>query len=71
MNQNEWAEGTGCSECGAQLSPERNRAFACSPETYLCFACAEARGGVYDAQQDRWIVPPDAAGLDDERRPHL
>jgi hypothetical protein len=53
------------------LSPELDRAFACSPDTYLWFACAAARGGLYDAEEDRWIVPPDASGLDDERRPHL
>ncbi len=70
MNESEWAETTVCFICGAELSPEVDRAFACSPEIYLCFECAEARGGVYDAGEDRWVVAPDTSGLADERRPH-
>lgn len=70
MNESEWTEVTVCSACGSRVSPERDRAFASSPEVYLCFACAEARGGVYEAGEDRWVVAPDATGLDDERRPH-
>jgi len=70
MNESEWTETTTCLGCGAQLSPAVDRAFACSPEGYLCFACAEARGGVYDADEDRWVVAPDTSGLEDERRPH-
>ncbi len=71
MNESEWTEMTTCLGCGAQVSPEADRAFACSPDTYLCFECAEARGGVYDADEDRWVVAPDTSGLADERRPHL
>lgn len=70
MNESEWTQATTCVACGADVSPEVDRAFACSSDTYLCFACAEGRGGVYDAEQDRWIVAPDTSGLQDERRPH-
>jgi hypothetical protein len=68
MNQDEWAEPTMCGECGAEIWPEVDRAFPCSAETYVCFACAERRGGAYDVREDRWVVPPDVSGLFDERR---
>jgi hypothetical protein len=68
MNQDEWGETTRCCDCGAEIWPEADRAFPCSPETYVCFACAERRGGAYDADEDRWVVAPDVAGLFDERR---
>jgi hypothetical protein len=70
MNESEWTEVTVCAVCRAQLSPDVDRAFACGPDTYLCFECAEARGGVFDANEDRWIVAPATSGLNDERRPH-
>lgn len=59
-----------CLDCGADLWPETERAFPYGPEEYLCFACAERRGGVFDAHEDRWTVTPDLSGLPDERRPH-
>jgi hypothetical protein len=64
-------EGENCCLCGAPIWPETDRSFACSPEEFLCFACSERRGGVYEAREDRWVVAPDVAGLFDERRPHL
>jgi hypothetical protein len=71
MNRDDWVEEqTTCLECGEAIWPEKDRAFAASPESYLCFECAERRGGVYDAQQDRWTTPPDVTDLADERRPH-
>jgi len=70
MNESEWKGVTTCIACGAEVSPEVDRAFACSSDNYLCFECAEARGGVYDADEDRWIAAPDTSGLEDERRPH-
>ncbi len=72
MNQerDDWDELTRCIECGAELWPEVDRAFACAPEAYLCFECAERRGGVYDADEDRWTTPPNVIGLVDERQPH-
>jgi hypothetical protein len=70
VNPEDWSEPTACCECGAPIWPDIDRAFACSPELYLCFACAERRGGAYDASQERWTVPPNVVGLPDERRPH-
>jgi hypothetical protein len=66
----EWADASACIDCGAGLWPGVGRAFATGPDAFLCFACAERRGGVYDAGEDRWTTPPDVTGLSDERRPH-
>lgn len=65
-----WEEAVTCADCGAELWPNVDRAFAYGPDTYLCFECAERRGGVYEADEDRWSVAPDISGLPDERRPH-
>jgi hypothetical protein len=65
-----WDEAVDCVDCGAVLWPDVDRTFACSADTYLCFECAERRGGVYDEEADGWSVPPDMSGLPDERRPH-
>jgi hypothetical protein len=59
-----------CIDCGAPLPGEGARSYANAPASYLCFACAERRGGVYDEDEDRWTIPPDVSGLPDERRPH-
>lgn len=59
-----------CCECAAPIDAATSRAYVCSPETLLCFTCAERRGGVYEAVQDRWVIPPDVSGLPDERRAH-
>lgn len=71
QNVDEWTEASACIECGAELWPDVDRVFATGPDTYLCFECAERRGGVYDADEDRWTVAPDVSGIADERRPHL
>ena len=56
-----------CASCG---TPIEERGFTYGPSGALCFACARERGGVYDAERDRWEVEPDLADLPDERRPH-
>jgi len=70
MNPEDWSEPTPCCDCGAPIFPDVDRTFACGPDAYLCFECAERRGGVYDAEEDRWTVAPRTADLPDERRPH-
>src|SRR5688500_2586930 len=70
MHQEEWLELTNCLDCGEPIVPERDRAFAVSEEGFLCFECAERRGGVYDADTERWTAAPDVTGEPDERRPH-
>jgi hypothetical protein len=70
MKLNELQDEDLCVECGASLSVEIDRAFACGPDTFLCYACAERRGGIFDEDEDRWTLPPDVESLPDERRPH-
>jgi hypothetical protein len=70
VDQDEWNEPVACCDCGAAIWPDVDRAFACSPEAYLCFACAERRGGTYALDEERWTVAPDVAGLPDERQAH-
>lgn len=70
MHTEEWNDVVDCYECGATIAPDTDRVFALSEDAFLCFACAVARGGVYDAKEERWTVPPSAAGVPDERRAH-
>ncbi len=70
MSTDEWSEVRQCCQCGVPIFTDVDRPFACSAETFLCFACAGRRGGVYDESEDRWVRAPDVAGLPDERRPH-
>ncbi len=70
MEQQEWEEMVPCADCGATISPNHDRAFAVSDELFLCFGCAERRGGTYDEGRDCWTVAPDVADEPDERRPH-
>lgn len=63
-------QASSCVDCGAEIWPEVDRAFSYGSEEYLCFGCAERRGGVFDADEDRWTSAPDLSGLPDERRPH-
>jgi hypothetical protein len=59
-----------CIDCSAELSPEGDRGFALSDDSYLCFTCAMRRGGNYDYAQERWVVEPNVADEPDQRRAH-
>lgn len=59
-----------CLDCGVEIFPSEDRSFAFGPDELMCFDCAVKRGGVYDPEEDRWIVTPETIGLPDERRPH-
>jgi hypothetical protein len=52
-----------CAVCGALISRAGERGFAFGESGVLCFACAEQRGGSYDADEDRWTRAPSLAGL--------
>ncbi len=58
-----------CVACGGRVNPETDRTFALSPERDLCFECSTERGGQYDEETDRWVLPPldPAIDLRDER----
>jgi hypothetical protein len=71
MEREELEEQTVCSDCGGTVDPSgTDRSFAAGDGVFLCWECAEKRGGSYDEHTDRWVVPPDVSGLFDERRPH-
>lgn len=60
MHRSETAELATCAECGAEIAPARDRAYALARDVFLCFECALRRGGSYDEQTDRWLTPPEA-----------
>lgn len=64
MHRSETRELTWCADCGSELDPGRDRAYGFGPEAFLCYACAERRGGIYDEAHDRWLRDPDTGGLD-------
>lgn len=66
MERDEWAGARTCADCGSAIAADSDRAFDFGTENALCFACATARGGRYDAERDTWAGTPDLSGLDDE-----
>ena len=63
MHRSESRELATCLICGAEIAPERDRAFAMSGDTFLCFACAVRRGGSWDEGHDRWTTEPQTGDL--------
>jgi len=59
---------TNCADCGAEISPATDRAFAVNDDVYICFECALKRGGVFDEKTDRWTSAPNVENIADERR---
>jgi hypothetical protein len=66
MHEQEWNELTECADCNAVIAAATDRAFAVSSEKFLCFGCAAKRGGVFDQELDRWVVPPDTYDLTEQ-----
>jgi hypothetical protein len=58
MEDQEWEDQVDCIDCGAAIRPDLDRTFALGDETFLCHACALARGGAYDGDRDRWEIAP-------------
>ena len=60
-----------CADCG-ELMEELAPAFeSLDGSIILCFECATRRGGLYDAERDEWVEPPelsDVPGLPREVR---
>lgn len=67
MDQSEQEDIVECIDCGASISPGVDRAYAVTTDAWLCFECAERRGGVYDSDEDRWVTAPNVADLPQER----
>lgn len=55
-----------CAVCGRAVASDAERSFGFGAGNVLCWDCAEARGGRYDALRDTWETPPDLSGLPDE-----
>lgn len=70
MHSQEWNELTACADCGCEIAPATDEAFAFGETGFLCVECGVRRGGVYDAELDSWTVAPDVSDLWDERRAH-
>jgi hypothetical protein len=69
-DMNEGEDLVTCVDCGGAVWADVDRSFMYATDEVLCFECARRRGGVFDEHEDRWVVPPDVDGLDDDRRPH-
>jgi hypothetical protein len=63
MHRSESRELASCLACGAEVVPGRDRAFALSPDRFLCFSCATQRGGSWDELHDHWTAEPETRDL--------
>ncbi len=63
MHRSEVRELRACADCGAEISPARDRGYGLGGEAFLCFDCAIRRGGRWDEAHDRWDGEVDVAGL--------
>lgn len=70
MHAEEWSELGECVVCGEAVSLTTDRAYLLDDRDCLCYGCAVQRGGIYDEEEDRWTVAPNAGDLPDERRAH-
>jgi hypothetical protein len=58
-----------CASCGELIAEGLTPSYELDEQIVLCWACAIERGGRYDEESDRWVVPPDTRDLvkDEER----
>jgi hypothetical protein len=63
MHREEFEQQTECAGCGTAISTSADRGYTYGSQSVLCFECALARGGIYDADQDRWVIAPEVADL--------
>jgi hypothetical protein len=63
VHETESNELVNCVVCGAEMSLQLDRSFAVTGSSGLCFGCAVARGGRYDASHDTWTRAPDLTGV--------
>lgn len=66
MDEEELDELDECVDCGATVDVETDPSFPFGSRGVLCLECAIRRGGIYDADEDRWTSPPDLRGLESE-----
>jgi recombinational DNA repair protein (RecF pathway) len=70
MGREELLQEATCVSCGETVSPGLGRAFLISDDDFLCFECAEERGGRWDERRDAWVEAPDLRDLMDAHRAH-
>jgi hypothetical protein len=63
MHSSESAELSTCIVCGEEVFAERERSYLVTGDDILCYACALARGGVFDELHDRWTRAPKVDNL--------
>ena len=66
MDPNDLELPRGCAACGREVRSDAERSFGFGAGNVLCWDCAQARGGRYDAGRDTWESAPDLSGLADE-----
>jgi len=52
-----------CSNCGTIVAEGLSPLYRFGERGVLCWKCAIARGGKYDAEHDTWIETPHTADL--------
>ncbi len=69
MHREEQGREAPCAACGAVIVPATDRGFAFGEASALCFECALARGGRFDADQERWTISPRTKDLERDYQP--
>ena len=70
MHKEEFESLAECADCGRTIDPALDFVFAMADDAFLCFDCAISRGGLYDAEEERWVVPPDVLPERPAQRAH-
>jgi hypothetical protein len=66
MDREEWETPQSCVACGGPVSEGTERGFSFGLRNTLCWSCAIARGGRFDAERDTWTEAPDITDLPDD-----
>ena len=67
MHRSEADQQLVCAACGATVDPGA-RVYGFAPLAVLCWDCSLARGGRYDAHEERWTRPPSVSDLAEPER---
>lgn len=69
MHREEQEREVPCAACGALVVVAVDRGFAFGEASALCFECSLARGGRFDAEEERWITPPRVSEFERDYKP--
>ncbi|MEW5852050.1 MAG: hypothetical protein AB2A00_24895 [Myxococcota bacterium] len=53
-----------CEDCRQTVTPPQDPVYRLGEDAFLCLQCATRRGGVYNADEDRWVVEPSLRGIE-------